>query len=81
MFLEKNRGHIGHAHRHAGMAGIGGVDRIQRQGADGGGARPMVRMGGSQGGNVQGIGPSSGDMTGWLDGLDSSLPRKFKRRL
>ncbi len=31
---EQNGRRIGHAHRHAGMAGFGGLDRIHRQGAD-----------------------------------------------
>jgi hypothetical protein len=41
----------------------------------------MLGMGSAQGGDVQGIGPSSGDVTGWLARLDTSLSRKFKRRL
>jgi hypothetical protein len=37
--LEQHRRHIGHAHRHAGMAGIGGGDGIERQHADRAGKR------------------------------------------
>jgi len=44
MLFEQDRGDIGHAHRHAGMAGIRRRDGIERQGADGGGAHPMVGM-------------------------------------
>ena len=54
VFFKQNRRHIGHAHRHAGMARVGGCDRIQRQSADGGGFHPMVRVGGAQGCNIQG---------------------------
>ena len=55
--LKQHRGHIGHAHRHAGMAGIGRRDRIQRQSADGGGGRPMIRVGPAQCGDIQGGNP------------------------
>jgi hypothetical protein len=42
VFFKQNRRHIGHAHRHARVAGIGGGHRVQRQRADGGSAHPMI---------------------------------------
>jgi hypothetical protein len=53
--LKKHRRHIGHAHRHAGMAGIGGSHGIQRQGANGGGFFPVVGIGRAQGGDIHGM--------------------------
>jgi hypothetical protein len=52
VLLEQHRGHVGHAHRHPRMAGIGGGHGVERQGADGGGAAPVVGMGGGEGGDV-----------------------------
>jgi len=34
---------VGHAHRHAGMAAVGGFNRIHRQGADGVGESALSR--------------------------------------
>ena len=39
MTREKRHGDIGHAHGHAGVAGLGAFDRIHGKGADGGGHR------------------------------------------
>ena len=42
--LEKHGGDVGHAHRHAGMAGFGLFDRIHRQGANGVGVAPLFGL-------------------------------------
>ena len=39
---QRGRG-VGHAHRHAGMAAVGGFDRIHRQGANGVGESALGR--------------------------------------
>ena len=54
VFLKEDRGHIGHAHRHPGMAGIGGMNGIKGQRADGGGLVPVVGIGLAQGSDVHG---------------------------
>jgi hypothetical protein len=52
VLLEQDRRDVRHAHRHPRMARIGGGHGIERQGADGGGAAPVVGMGGGEGGDV-----------------------------
>ena len=42
-FGEEDGGDIGHPHRHAGMAGVGGLDGVHGQGADG--VRHVVMLG------------------------------------
>ena len=78
MLLEQDRGDIGHAHRHAGMAGIGGGDGIERQGADTGGAAPVIGVRGGEGGQVQGRYPSFWRMS-CCSGRDSRPGPKCKR--
>ncbi len=46
--------HVGHADRHPRMARVRGGHGIERQGADRGGAGPVIGMRGAQSGNVQG---------------------------
>jgi len=57
VFFKQNRSHIGHPHGHTRVTRIGGVDRIQRQGADGGRFHPVIRVGGAKRRDVQGRGP------------------------
>lgn len=52
-FFEQNRRDIRHAHWHAGVAGIRGCDCVKRQRADGGGAHPVLGVGGAEGLDVQ----------------------------
>ena len=54
VFPEQDRRDIGHAHRHAGMAGIGGGDSIEGQRTDGGGLGPVIGIGSAQGGDIHG---------------------------
>ncbi len=58
---EEDGGDVGHAHGHPGMARIGGGDGVQREGADRGGAAPMVRIAAPQGLYVHGCGPFVAD--------------------
>ncbi len=58
--FKQNRGHIGHAHRHAGVAGIGGGNRIEGERADRSGFHPVVGVRRAQGSNVQEAGPLIG---------------------
>ncbi len=53
--LKQDGGNIGHAHRHPGMAGIGGGNRIKGQCANGTGFVPVVRVLGAEGSNIQGF--------------------------
>ncbi len=53
--LEKDRRHIGHAHRHAGMPGVRLLHRIHRKGADGIGEVTMRNVGGAQSVHVRGL--------------------------
>ena len=46
MVVEKNRGDVGHAHRHAGMTGFRGLDRIHGERSDRARHFPKIRMGG-----------------------------------
>ena len=57
MFLEQDGRHIGHAHRHPRMPRIRGGHRVQRQGADGAGAHPVIGMAGAKRCDVQGRTP------------------------
>jgi hypothetical protein len=59
MLFEQYGGDIGHAHRHPGVTGVRGSDRIQGQGADGGGFGPMVRVCFGKGVKIQGRLPYS----------------------
>ena len=43
MIVPQHFGDVGHAHRHAGMAGVGLLHRIHRQGANGVGKLPAAR--------------------------------------
>jgi hypothetical protein len=52
VLFEQHGRDVGHAHRHAGMTGIGGGHCVQRQGADGRCAAPVVGMCGGEGGDV-----------------------------
>ncbi len=72
---EKHGRDIGHAHRHPGMAGIGGLNRIHGQRADCGGFRPMFGMLVAQCRNVH----FSSFHPGRGCGGDSSIEGKFKR--
>ena len=54
VLFEQNRRHIGHAHRHPRMARVGSGDRVQRQGADRGGAHPVVGVLCAKGLDIQG---------------------------
>ena len=54
MLFEKHSRHIGHTHRHAGVARVRSRDRVQRQCANGSGFFPVVRVGGAEGCNIQG---------------------------
>ena len=53
VFLEQHRRHVGHAHRHAGVARVRGLDRIHRQHADGAGLHPMIGVRLTQGRDIQ----------------------------
>jgi hypothetical protein len=43
MIVPQHLGHIGHAHRHARMPGIGLLNRVHRQGTNSVGELPAVR--------------------------------------
>ncbi len=45
VIAKQHRRHVGHAHRHAGMAGIGCLDGIHREGADCAGKTPVRGVG------------------------------------
>ena len=50
---------IRHAHRHSGVAGTGGLDRVHRQDADRAGQFPVLRVGFAAGFDIHGF-PSGG---------------------
>ena len=54
VLFKQNRGEVRHSHRHTGMAGIGGMDRVQRKGTNGGGFLPVFGMFGAERGEIHG---------------------------
>ena len=60
VFFEEHGGHIGHAHGHAGMTGVGGGHGIKRQRANGGGFHPVVGVLGAKGSDIHVAGPLTG---------------------
>ena len=54
VLLKEDGGHIGHAHRHAGVAGIGGGHGIEGQRANGGGLGPVVGVCACEGCQIHG---------------------------
>ena len=54
VLFKQDSGDIRHAHRHARVAGIGGGDSVQRQGANGGRFGPMGGMGFGEGVQIHG---------------------------
>ena len=54
MLVEQHGRDVGHAHRHAGVARIGGGNGVEGQGADGRGLPPVLGMLVAQGGDVHG---------------------------
>ena len=80
VLFKQNRCHIGHAHGHARVAGVGGSHRVQRQGADGAGGHPMLGVAGAQGLDIHfGVLMLRKDQVLIAD-VHSSLWGKFKRR-
>ena len=55
MFFKQNRGDVGHAHGHSGMAGIRGVNGIQRQRTYSGGFGPVIGVRSAQGRDIHGV--------------------------
>ena len=79
VLVKQHRGHIRHAHRHAGMARVGRGNGVKRQRADGAGAHPMLGVAGAQGFDVHEGVLYLRMRSGRRNGLvHSSLAGKFK---
>ena len=74
VLVKQDRGDVCHAHRHTGMAGIGGRNGVQCQGADRGCAHPMFGMGFAEGLDVHGVASF-----GCMFGVERVIPAQDSR--
>ena len=75
VLFKQHGGDVSHAHGHAGVAGICGSDGVKREGADRGGAHPMLGVGFAEGLDVHVTGVLWAAMCGFAQGHNRADPK------